>query len=165
MMCWTRPFPAVKAALREAYEVGLASGDLIYAVYSAVTKVFFMVLAGDPLSDLCARCEVLVPARAPPRPRRPDRHPRATCCTCSAGCCARPTDLDHAMTAEDAAIRATISDERTPLAMFYYHLYRAMQLYMFADYPGAHAALRRRSRGPRPRSAAASSPTCASTSA
>ena len=28
---------------------GLAGGDLIYAVYSAVTEVFFMVLAGDPL--------------------------------------------------------------------------------------------------------------------
>ena len=139
MMCWTRPFAEVKVALRAAHEVGLAGGDLIYAVYSAVTEVFFMVLAGDPLEDLCARTEALVPLVR--RRGLVDQTATLQYMLHVFGRVLRAPDIDDAMQAEDAALRATLSDERTPLAMFYYHLYRAMQCYMFADYAGAHAAL------------------------
>jgi predicted ATPase/signal transduction histidine kinase/tRNA A-37 threonylcarbamoyl transferase component Bud32 len=139
MMCWTRPFPAVKLALREAHEVGLAGGDLIYAVYSAVTEVFFMVLAGDPLEELCARCEALLPLLR--RRGLADQVATVQYMVHVFGRVLRAPDLDDAMPVEDAALRAGLGDERTPLTMFYYHLYRAMQLYMFADYAGAHAAL------------------------
>ncbi len=139
MMVWTRPFPAVKATLREAHDVGLATGDLIYAVFSESNEQGLMIIAGDPLAELCARTEALVTFV-----RRRDLADQTATLRYMLHVFGRvlgAPDLDDAMPAEDAAIRATLSDERTPLAMFHYHLYRAMQLYIFADYPGAHIAM------------------------
>ncbi len=142
MMSWTRPFPEVQAALRAASEVGLETGDIIYSVYSAVTEVFLMVLSGAPMTVLCPRCEVLrqfvrrrgladqtatlgdmlhVFGRSL---REPDRHLMVA-----------------TIEAEDDAIRAGLDDTRTPLAMFYYHLYRAIERYLLADFAAASAAI------------------------
>ncbi|MBL8972830.1 MAG: hypothetical protein JNK56_19745, partial [Myxococcales bacterium] len=142
MMSWTRPFPEVKAALRRASEVGLETGDIIYSVYSAVTECFLMVLTGDPLPALCERIEVM---------RQFVRRRGLADQTATLGhmlhvfgrVLAGPGEPELAATlaAEDAAIRAGLDDTRTPLAMFYYHLYRAIERYLLADFAAARAAL------------------------
>ena len=119
----------------------LETGDIIYSVYSAVTECFLMVLTGDPLPALCERIEVM---------RQFVRRRGLADQTATLGhmlhvfgrVLAGPGEPELAATlaAEDAAIRAGLDDTRTPLAMFYYHLYRAIERYLLADFAAARAA-------------------------
>ena len=134
MMVWTRPFSEVQAALREAFELGMQVGDIIYAVYSAVTGVFHLVLAGDPLHLIGARATALLPLVR----RRGLADQTATLTHMI-----RVFDglADPAAPIDVADLRATIDDERTPLAMFYFHLYEAIAAYVRRDDAAAAAAL------------------------
>ncbi|MBL9104203.1 MAG: AAA family ATPase [Myxococcales bacterium] len=140
MLCWTRPWPEVLAALREAHESGMQAGDIIYAVYSAVTEAFHMVLAGDPLPALAGRVTAVLPLVR----RRGLADQTATLMYMQRvfGALADPERPGDA-----ADVRATMSPERTPLAMFYADLYDAIVAYVRGDEAAAEAAIA--SAGPR----------------
>jgi signal transduction histidine kinase len=135
MMVWTRPLAEVQVALREAHELGMQVGDIIYAIYSAVTEVFLMVIAGDPLAQLGARCEALLPLV-----RRRGLADQTATLSHMVRVFAGLADPDAAPVAV-ADLRAGIDDARTPLAMFYFHLYEAIAAHIRCDDEAARAAL------------------------
>ncbi|MCA9714425.1 MAG: AAA family ATPase, partial [Myxococcales bacterium] len=135
MMVWARPFAEVKPVLRDAVRLGVESGDLIYAVYSAMTEVFMMVMAGDSLDDVhtqCASAKQFVARR-----ELEDQLATATYIQRVFGERLRGVESEF----DEAEYAAGLSDERTPLTMFYYNLYRAMHAYITGDQETAYASL------------------------
>lgn len=135
---WTRPFAEVKLTLREAVETGEANGDIITGVYAAVTEVFMMVLDGSPMDLLSERALALMPLI-----RRRGLEDQAATLTFM-------TELfgvllqDPEGAVDDSVLRRLIvqlDEQRTPLALFYQHLYLALLRYMEADYERAYDAI------------------------
>ena len=138
MMSWTRPFDEVRSALREASEIGIANGDIIFGVYSAVTEVFIMVLDGTPLGKLSERCQALMPLLQ--RRKLGDQIATVTFMIHVFGRSLRdPEGRDPDF--DKTVFRDSINDTSTPLVMFYYHLYLAMERYFRVDDTGAREAL------------------------
>ncbi len=137
MMVWTRPFSEVKQALREASQLGVENGDLIYAVYSSVTEVFVMVIAGDPLDRLHERCEALL--QFVKRRGLVDQTATVTYMLHAFGAL-RGDAREQSPFDEDEFVRS-VDDESTPLTMFYFHLYRAMTRYIGGDDEAAYRSL------------------------
>ncbi len=137
MMVWTRPFAEVKEALREASQLGVENGDLIYAVYSSVTEVFIMVIAGDSLELLHERCAAV--RQFVTRRGLADQIATLTYMLHAFGAL-RGDSAEQEPFDEEDFVRG-IDDEATPLTMFYYHLYRAITRYLSGEDDAAARSL------------------------
>ncbi len=138
MMVWVRPFPEVVRNLREATQIASSNGDFIYGIYSAVTEAFVMVIDGSTLQRIDAHCESLMPLL-----RRRGLADQIATITYMRHLFGRllqsPEGRDEEF--DEVAFCESISDEKTPLVMFYYHLYVALKCYLLVDQKGAMAAL------------------------
>jgi len=135
---WVRPFAEVKLALREAAETAAANGDIIFGVYASVTEIFMMALDGSPLEHLSEQALALMPLLR--RRRLEDQTATLSFMTELFGELLR--DPEGAV--DDSGLTrliAQLDEQRTPLAMFYQHLYLALLRYMEADYDRAYAAI------------------------
>lgn len=140
MIVWIRPFPEVQKVLSETSRIGLETGDIIHAIYSAVTELLLLVVVGERLEVLKKRCEALLPLIQ----RRGLADQIATLSYMIEGFGHQLAETGAPGRAfDDEAFRAALSDSRTPLSMLYYNFHRAIIKYIVGDVIAAHASMRR----------------------
>lgn len=140
MGVWVQPFTEVKQDLRLATETGFANGDFIYGIYSTVTEAFLMVIDGSCLARVVEHCSEILPVVR--RRQLADQTATIRYMLHLFGRVLPGTkESDGRGPFDEEAFRAGISDESTPLVMFYYHYYEVIRCYLAMDNDGAMAAL------------------------
>ncbi|HEY2514926.1 MAG TPA: AAA family ATPase [Polyangiaceae bacterium] len=139
---WVLPFDAAKEHLREGYEIGLKIGDTTYECYSAVVLSIVWFCESRDLSAVQERAEWAREVSARRKDRAmvgvPDSHARHAATL--RGLTPSAFDLGNA-SSTDAEFRASLSDEVTPTALFYYQFCSADLAYHFGEASRARALL------------------------
>jgi hypothetical protein len=140
---WVRPFADARAHLREGYEVAVKIGDTTYEVYSAVVLSIVAFCESTELGAVQAEAQWAREVSARRKDRAmvgvPDCHARHA--TTLRGLTPSVLDLGT-VGSNDADFRATLSDEVTPTALFYYQFCGADLAYHFGEVGRARALLR-----------------------
>jgi predicted ATPase/signal transduction histidine kinase/ActR/RegA family two-component response regulator len=162
VMPWKRHVRQTVEPLRRGLPLGLQSGDQEYGFYSAINCMAHRVFAGEPLADIhreqrallalieryrmsfhldFARVwERLVHRLLGPAAARPDDGVEAAGATGAAGAVEPAGGLDWSDWEEPSLPRWQAA--QTPFLVFSAHSRRAMERYVFCDYPAALAAAR-----------------------
>ena len=139
---WVRPFADAKEHLREGYDVALKVGDTTYECYSAVVLSIVAFCESRELAAVEAEAEWAREVSARRKDRAmigvPECHARHAATL--RGLTPSVLDLGTA-TSSDASFRASLSDEVTPTALFYYQFCNADLAYHFGDVRRARALL------------------------
>ncbi|UJR81895.1 serine/threonine-protein kinase PknK [Sandaracinus amylolyticus] len=139
---WVEPFAAAKAQLRDAVSVGTRYGDTAYEAYSAGTLSVITYCDAAHLGELRETAEACRAIAV----RRRDVDMAALASTHARYAAAmRGPDGDATTLAaedsDDATFRASLSERKTPVAIFYYHLLGAQLAYLHDDDARASALL------------------------
>jgi hypothetical protein len=131
---WVRPYSEAKAQLREALAAGLRHGDTVYEAYSAGT---ISVITYCEAEELAAMQETAESSHAITTRRR-DADMSALVSAHARYCGAlRGLNADSARLgndeSDDATFFASLSVQKTPVAIFYYHFCNAQLAYLHDD--------------------------------
>ncbi len=135
---WIEPFAAARRRLQRAYQNGIQAGDLAYACYAGITGTLISLVEGLNLDRILSSTEGMYSTAQ--RAGEFDGIGMLTAVqrTCKAlqGETLAPTTFEG-VGWDERTFLAGLSDRDTPMAMFYYHLYKMVVMYIFRDFESA----------------------------
>ncbi|MCA9662260.1 MAG: AAA family ATPase, partial [Myxococcales bacterium] len=140
---WVRPLAECEEQLQRGHQRGVQTGDLTYACYAGAYGMLVSVVEGQPLDRVHAATTSLLPLMR--RAGELDGLALATLIE-KVTLCLRGEGIDDTSLSvgdfEEQAFLATLGDETTPAAKFYYRLYKSLILYVFGHHHAMQPLLR-----------------------
>jgi predicted ATPase len=131
---WVRPFAEAIEQLAYAQKMGMETGDMQSRIQAANFTVALIELSDRSFGDVigAARSAYELASRHGDRNLSTNLDMRLRFLRCLRGECPDPTELSDERSS-DSALRASLSDERTPFSILRYYLYKAVLQYHFGS--------------------------------